>query len=179
MMLFNKISWENTDKNKTLNLITQSSNVDLCDPDNVPFTINALMLLMSYVGGKEKLELCVCVCVGGCLTHPYAVYISIYSKDTLMTSTTSIHLHHLMHRTKTMRSESQPFFSIWKNTKSSVLRPLNNYSGIGEQNWSSESFRSLLFSYLSETEMVSPAWRTAGVPNSKTLSVGKFAHLQN
>lgn len=83
MMLFNKISWENTDKNKTLNLITQSSNVDLCDPDNVPFTINALMLLMSYVGGKEKLELCVCVCVLVDVSHTHMPFTSRYIQRTL------------------------------------------------------------------------------------------------
>lgn len=59
VMLFNTISWENTDKKETLNLIAQSSR---CNPDNVPFKINALMLLMSCVGGKENSCVCVRVC---------------------------------------------------------------------------------------------------------------------
>lgn len=173
MMLFNIINWENTDKNPPLNLITQSSR---CDPDNVPFKFNPLMWLTSCVGGKEKSQLCVCVCLGACLTHPYAVYFWIYSKDTLMTSTVGSHLQHLSYEAsqKRRQSEWQPFFSICKNTEYSILHPLKKYSGIWEHRTGHQCpFCSLLSSYLSETKMVSPAWSTAGVPNRKISMSGK------
>lgn len=166
IMLFNIINWENRDKKETLNLIAQSSR---CNPNNVPFKINALMLLMSRVGGKEKSQLCVCVCVGACLTHPYAVYFSICSKDTLMTSTVGNHSHNFSYETS-QKMDAIRVAAPFEKTQSTVFRIL---SKIAVEIWESRTGHqclpaaSLACFFLSEIEMV---WRTAGVPKSKSLS---------